>query len=252
LLGPEPEGARPDHLRAFWMEAPIGPAEGAGVQGVSGAVGSGRVLGAAGEARGRPEGSSTRVPVTARGEYGWDLGGRRQGLFSHRNRGGRDPGAELAFPGAGGGDITTWGSRCPSVRTCGTCCILPERRVVGCMQFSSAARRMAVRDAWCGWDDVTLERDLPRVVNNSRFPILPWVRIKNLASRVLSLAVRRLGVDWPGALRGRGSARGDAGGHEPLPRGVLPGGELDSPGGDHGPPDGSGALCVRAHRRRRC
>jgi hypothetical protein len=56
---------------------------------------------------------------------------------------------------------------------------------------------MAVRDAWIGWDDPTRQRNLQRVVTNSRFLILPWVRVRNLASTVLALAVRRLGVDWP-------------------------------------------------------
>jgi hypothetical protein len=72
----------------------------------------------------------------------------------------------------------------------------PERVVVGCMQFSSPAWRMAVRDGWIGWDEPTRRRNLQRVVNNSRFLILPWVRVKNLASRALSLATRRLGGDW--------------------------------------------------------
>jgi hypothetical protein len=73
----------------------------------------------------------------------------------------------------------------------------PERAVVGCVQFSSPAWRMAVRDTWIGWDDLTRQRNLQSVVNNSRFLILPWVRVKNLASHVLSLATKRLGVDWP-------------------------------------------------------
>jgi len=34
------------------------------------------------------------------------------------------------------------------------------------------------------------------VLNNARFLILPWVRVRNLASRVLSLASRRIGVDF--------------------------------------------------------
>lgn len=72
----------------------------------------------------------------------------------------------------------------------------PERGVVGCLQFSSAAWRMAGRDRWIGWDEPTRRRNLPRVVNNSRFLILPWVRVANLASRVLSLAGRRLSEDW--------------------------------------------------------
>jgi hypothetical protein len=53
-----------------------------------------------------------------------------------------------------------------------------------------------VRDAWIGWDDATRERNLQRVVSNSRFLILPWVRVTNLASSVLSLAVRQLHLDW--------------------------------------------------------
>lgn len=73
----------------------------------------------------------------------------------------------------------------------------PQRQVVGCVQFSSPAWRMAVRDQWIGWDEVTRRRNLQRVVANSRLLILPWVRVKNLASRVLAEAMRRLAVDWP-------------------------------------------------------
>ncbi len=73
----------------------------------------------------------------------------------------------------------------------------PETMVVGAIQFSSPAWRMAARDRWVGWDDETRRRNLQRVVNNSRFLLLPWVRVKNLASRVLSLAAGRLRSDWP-------------------------------------------------------
>jgi hypothetical protein len=72
----------------------------------------------------------------------------------------------------------------------------PEPLVVGGLQFSSPAWRMAVRDHWIGWDDRTRQANLQRVVNNSRFLILPWVRVKNLASTVLSQAARRLAEDW--------------------------------------------------------
>jgi hypothetical protein len=72
----------------------------------------------------------------------------------------------------------------------------PEPTVVGCLQFSSAAWRMRARDAWIGWDDQTRARHLPRVVSNSRFLLLPWVRIQNLASAALALGVRRLRRDW--------------------------------------------------------
>jgi hypothetical protein len=73
----------------------------------------------------------------------------------------------------------------------------PRRQVVGCVQFSSPAWRLAARERWIGWDEATRRRNLQRVVANSRFLILPWVRVKNLASRVLGQAVRRVSADWP-------------------------------------------------------
>ena len=70
----------------------------------------------------------------------------------------------------------------------------PRRVVVGCIQFSSPSWRMKVRDRWIGWDDATRGERLQRVVQNSRFLILP--KIRNLATRVLSLSLRRLCRDW--------------------------------------------------------
>ena len=71
-----------------------------------------------------------------------------------------------------------------------------ENLVLGCLQFSSPAWKMAPRDRWIGWSDEQRQRNLQKVINNSRFLILPWVRIKNLASSVLSLAVRTVPDDW--------------------------------------------------------
>jgi hypothetical protein len=68
------------------------------------------------------------------------------------------------------------------------------RELVGCIQFSSPAWRLKVRDQWIGWDDATRGLHLQHVVNNSRFLVL--ARIKNLASSMLSAAVRRLRTDW--------------------------------------------------------
>jgi len=72
----------------------------------------------------------------------------------------------------------------------------PARQVVGGLQFSSPAWRLAVRDRWIGWDEATRRRNLQRIVSNSRFLLLPWVQFKNLASTVLAQAVRRLAADW--------------------------------------------------------
>jgi len=71
-----------------------------------------------------------------------------------------------------------------------------EEEMLGCLQFTSAAWRMAARDDWVGWSDEVRRRHLTRVVSNSRFLILPWVRVRNLASTILALGVRRLSSDW--------------------------------------------------------
>jgi hypothetical protein len=70
----------------------------------------------------------------------------------------------------------------------------PRHEVVGCVQFSSPAWRMKVRDQWIGWDDATRKLRLQHIVNNSR--LLVVARIRNLASMVLSGALRRLRTDW--------------------------------------------------------
>ena len=70
----------------------------------------------------------------------------------------------------------------------------PRREVVGCVQFSSPAWRMKVRDQWIGWDDATRQLRLQHIVNNSR--LLVVARIRNLASMALSGVFRRLRTDW--------------------------------------------------------
>ena len=70
------------------------------------------------------------------------------------------------------------------------------KEVLGCLQFSSPAWKMAPRDRWIGWGDVQREHNLQKIVNNSRFLIFPWVKVKNLASSVLALASRKVPDDW--------------------------------------------------------
>lgn len=71
--------------------------------------------------------------------------------------------------------------------------------ILGCFQFSSPAWKMAPRDRWIGWADDQRKTNLQKIVNNSRFLILPWIKVKNLASTALSLAVKRVLDDWQDA-----------------------------------------------------
>lgn len=71
-----------------------------------------------------------------------------------------------------------------------------QHKILGCLQFSSPAWRMKARDDWIGWDEIARKLKLQKVINNSRFLILPWVRVPNLASHVLALALRAVVKDW--------------------------------------------------------
>ena len=64
------------------------------------------------------------------------------------------------------------------------------------MLFSAAAWKTRPRDAWIGWNEATRVRQLSLVANNSRFLILPWVRVPHLASHLLGRIARRLASDW--------------------------------------------------------
>lgn len=68
--------------------------------------------------------------------------------------------------------------------------------MLGGLAFSAAAWRVSVRDDWIGWDDITRQKRLNQIVNNSRFLIVPQVKVKNLASHVLALAIEQLPIDW--------------------------------------------------------
>jgi hypothetical protein len=68
--------------------------------------------------------------------------------------------------------------------------------ILGCILFSGAAKSLKSRDQWIGWSTNERLRNQGFVVNNGRFLIFPWVRVKNLASHALGKVVRVLGPDW--------------------------------------------------------
>lgn len=69
-------------------------------------------------------------------------------------------------------------------------------RPLGCMMFGSAAWKVQPRDDYIGWRAELRERNLSLVVNNDRFLILPWVKVKHLASHLLGKVSRRVNDDW--------------------------------------------------------
>lgn len=71
-----------------------------------------------------------------------------------------------------------------------------QEGVVALLGFSAAAWTTQARDRYIGWDAELRKKNLQYVVNNSRFLMLPWIHSNGLASRVLSMATRRLASDW--------------------------------------------------------
>lgn len=64
------------------------------------------------------------------------------------------------------------------------------------MGWAGAALKCAPRDRWIGWSKALQWQRVRFIVNNSRFLILPGVRVANLASRILSANLKRLCADW--------------------------------------------------------
>lgn len=70
----------------------------------------------------------------------------------------------------------------------------PQR--VAFISFGASAWKIAARERFIGWDETQRQRNLPLVINNARFLVLPWIQSKGLASKILSLLARRLPQDW--------------------------------------------------------
>lgn len=71
-----------------------------------------------------------------------------------------------------------------------------QGHILSLLGFGAAAWTTAPRDRFIGWSSAQRKARLHLVINNARFLILPWVTSRHLASRLLSLAARRIRVDW--------------------------------------------------------
>ena len=74
--------------------------------------------------------------------------------------------------------------------------IKSKRGRLGCALFSGASKSMGTRDHWIGWTEKQRLNNLAWVINNSRFLIFPWVKVKNLASNVLGQINKQIRTHW--------------------------------------------------------
>jgi hypothetical protein len=71
-----------------------------------------------------------------------------------------------------------------------------QGRDLGVLLFGAPAWRCAPRDRHLGWDETQRRAGLAAVANNTRFLILPQVRVPHLASHLLARCARRIDKDW--------------------------------------------------------
>lgn len=69
-------------------------------------------------------------------------------------------------------------------------------QIIALLGFGAAAWMTQPRDDFIGWSHPMREKNLHLIANNARFLILPWISLKNLASRLLSMAAKRIAHDW--------------------------------------------------------
>jgi hypothetical protein len=69
-------------------------------------------------------------------------------------------------------------------------------RPIACVAWSSAPRHLASRDCYIGWSAEARRRNIRFLAYNTRYLILPWVRVPHLASHILGKMTSQLSQDW--------------------------------------------------------
>ena len=71
-----------------------------------------------------------------------------------------------------------------------------QGRPIACLAWSSAPRHLGSRDRYIGWSAAARGRNIRFIAYNTRFLILPWVRVEHLASHILGRMAARISGDW--------------------------------------------------------
>ena len=71
-----------------------------------------------------------------------------------------------------------------------------QERPIACLSWSSAARHLGSRDRFIGWCPQARLKNIRLLAYNSRYLILPWVKVEHLASHLLGRMAKVLSLDW--------------------------------------------------------
>ncbi|MBI3683698.1 MAG: DUF4338 domain-containing protein [Acidobacteria bacterium] len=71
-----------------------------------------------------------------------------------------------------------------------------QGRPIACLAFSSAPRHLGSRDRFIGWSPAARRKNIRLLAYNTRFLVVPWVRVPQLASHLLGRVARQVSRDW--------------------------------------------------------
>jgi hypothetical protein len=74
--------------------------------------------------------------------------------------------------------------------------VYAQDRPIACFSWSSAPRHIGARDRYIGWSKEDRAQRLQYIAYNSRFLILPWIKVPQLASHLLGLMAKNISRDW--------------------------------------------------------
>lgn len=74
--------------------------------------------------------------------------------------------------------------------------VLAQGRPIACFAFCSAPRHLGSRDRFIGWSAAARRKNIRLLAYNTRFLVLPWVRVAHLASHLLGRVARQVSRDW--------------------------------------------------------
>ena len=69
-------------------------------------------------------------------------------------------------------------------------------QAIACLAWASAPRHLGARDRFIGWDPGTRRRNIDLIAYNTRYLILPWVRVPRLASHILGRMAKLVPQEW--------------------------------------------------------
>jgi len=74
--------------------------------------------------------------------------------------------------------------------------VYAQDRPIACLGWSSAPRHLGPRDRFIGWSAEARRKNIRFLAYNTRFLILPFVKVPHLASHILARMARQLPIDW--------------------------------------------------------